>query len=79
MAKSKSVSSSRSKSPMDSKMMIFVIIALAIGFVGGFFFARDRYIKRIQTISEMNMDKAVKIDDLMMQMKVLGASDSVNK
>lgn len=59
--------------------MIFVIIALAIGFVGGFFFARDRYIKRIQTISEMNMDKAVKIDDLMMQMKVLGASDSVNK
>ncbi len=59
--------------------MIFVIIALALGFIGGFFFARDRYIKRIQTISEMNMDKAVQIDDLMMQMKVLGVSDSVEK
>lgn len=59
--------------------MIFVIISLALGFIGGFFFARDRYIKRIQTISEMNMDKAVQLDELMMKMKVLGISDSVEE
>ena len=79
MAKKTVRTASRAAKNMDSNLAIFVIVALALGFIGGFFFARDRYIKRIQIISEMNMNKAVQIDDLLQQMKVLGASDHAEK
>lgn len=64
---------------MEHKLFLFVLGAMAAGFVGGFVFARDRYVDKIASISEMNMQKAVAIDELNQQIQVLGASDSVDE
>jgi hypothetical protein len=50
------------------------MLGVVAGFVGGFLFARERYIEKIAEISKMNMDKAVTIENLYREMQVLGAT-----
>ena len=64
----------RSADPINTKMLMVLVIGIVAGFFGGFFFARDRYTDKIASISEMNMEKAVTIDSLNRQVEVLGAS-----
>ncbi len=63
-----------SKSNSNLGLFIVVFLAVVAGFVGGFFVARDRYIMRIGEISRMHMEKAVAVDSLRQELRVLGAS-----
>jgi hypothetical protein len=71
MAKYRTRSYSRNLNPT---LFFLLVIGVVAGFVGGFVFARDRYMEKITTISQMNMEKAVTIDSLNAQVQVLGAS-----
>lgn len=72
MAKAKTRTGS--SDPVNSTVIVVLVIGIVAGFFGGFLFARDRYTDKIASISEMNMEKAVTIDSLEQQIQVLGAS-----
>jgi hypothetical protein len=62
--------------PNLSSHHLLLAAAVAVGFIAGFYMARDRYMDKISIISQMNMEKANTIDGLKQQIMVLGASDS---
>lgn len=59
---------------LDNTLLVLVMLGVIAGFVGGFLFAKDRYVNKINEISRMNMEKAVTIDTLKSQIQVLGES-----
>jgi hypothetical protein len=59
---------------LNTTVIVVLIVGVVAGFVGGFLFAKDRYLEKISEISAMNMEKAVTIDSLHEEIQVLGAS-----
>lgn len=59
---------------ISNKVVLFIMLGVVVGFIAGFLFAKHRYIAKIRTISQSHMQKAVTIDSLEAQLKVLGAS-----
>jgi hypothetical protein len=49
------------------------------GFMLGFLLAKDRYMQRIDAISRLHMEKAVAVDSLKQELRVLGASTKAEK
>lgn len=64
---------------LDNKMLLLVVLGLLAGFVGGFLFAKNRYMGKITEISKLNMEKAVTIDTLTTKLQVLGVSTEAGK
>lgn len=62
-----------SVSALNTGVVTVLIIGVVAGFIGGYFFARERYQDKISVISKMNMERAVTIDSLNQQLQVLGA------
>lgn len=75
MARRKSTTSSG----LSTTLVIVLIIGVIAGFAAGFLVARHRDVQKISVISQMNMDKAVTIDNLNQQLEVLGASTKADK
>jgi hypothetical protein len=74
MAKRKPRTSRTQSYSLNSVVVAVLIIGVVAGFVGGFLFAKDRYMDNITEISRLNMEKAVTIDSLNQKIHVLGAS-----
>ena len=70
MAKRKTHSSSNG---LNTTLIVILLTGVIVGFVAGFLVARDRYTEKIAVISQINMDKAVEIDNLEHHLEVLGA------